>query len=566
MIKANLIALKTKNNIISGKIYLELSTKQHVEINKLVLTKRNSLSKEEIKVPIRSEKIDGEYFAYFKLDVNTIKWKPYYWDAFIEVKNSDEFHLIRIKVINNRLKIKMNIMPFIKSVNIDPGYHLFPYITFFGSFSLTYKPKMYYESKHYQWKWIFAFFIYYLFKPYWKSKKIWIGFEKNSIRAQDNGFAFFQYCYENQKYPNFYYVIQKFSPDIRNLKGMEKKLLKFMSFKYMVYLLASKLLISSESKGHIYDIRIQGGLVRWVINRKKHIFLQHGVIGLKKVDNIFHHNSNNKVDLFITSSEFEKNIITTHFGYQENVVEVTGLSRWDKLKDTSNGRKILVMPTWRPWIDDISNEEFVLTNYYQTYMKMITSDDLVKIVEENNLYVTFFLHPKFTQYTHLFKSLNKRVMVLSDGSFPVQKEIENAALMVTDFSSVAWDMFYLGKPVIFFQFDYKDYLKQLGSYLDFSTDLFGDIAENLNELYYLLAEYAKNGFQEKEVFKNKRNYYFAYNDTRNNERIFNTIINHLPRLYKKEYGIGKMIVKNIKILNKISMIINKSFKNKRKAI
>ena len=57
-------------------------------------------------------------------------------------------------------------------------------------------------------------------------------------------------------------------------------------------------------------------------------------------------------DLFVVSTNQEKQTIVDNFGYEPDEVINTGLPRWDVLEDTSNGnREILIMPTWRSWLD-----------------------------------------------------------------------------------------------------------------------------------------------------------------------------------------------------------------------
>ena len=71
-------------------------------------------------------------------------------------------------------------------------------------------------------------------------------------------------------------------------------------------------------------------------NKQKLYFLQHGVLALKNVDSLFSVDSSSSVDYFTASSEFEKNIIVNRMGYNPDKVPVTGLARWDGLRDTSD--------------------------------------------------------------------------------------------------------------------------------------------------------------------------------------------------------------------------------------
>ncbi len=527
-VAASLVNLNIRKKLITGKIRLAEFEDDKGKIESLVLIHRNSLGNESHYFPVKIAKRGKYQSIFFEIETAKITWKPFYWDIYIELSIDHEQNLVRVKVPSYKMKLIMTAFPYCKPIHIKQDYYLYPYVTSYGSFSFTYKKRMFFENSSYRWKWFFAFVIYLLFIPYWMSKKIWLGFEKDASSAQDNGFTFFRYCYEHEKHKNYYYVMKEKSPDVQNLEGMEDKLLLFMSFKYMVYFFAASLLVSSESKGHIYDIRIQNGLLRRILNRKKHIFLQHGVMGLKRIDKIFHKKGNNRTDLFIASSEFEKQIIFSNFGYQENEIEVTGLSRWDHLFNTAIKNKVLIMPSWRAWMDDISDTEFKDTAYYRKYLELLTSTELKALIKKYHLSVTFYLHPKFVRYLHLFELINNDIEILSYGKSSLQKEIMNASLMITDYSSVAWDMYYLKKPVIFYQFDRDEYLNHQGSYLEFPKELFGDQTMDHKTLIQLLAGYANSDFHEKQEFSKKRNQFFKYMDHKNSERIYRAITEHFP--------------------------------------
>lgn len=46
-------------------------------------------------------------------------------------------------------------------------------------------------------------------------------------------------------------------------------------------------------------------------------------------------------------------------------------------------------------------------------------------------------------------------------------------MLITDYSSVCWDVLYQDKPSLFYQFDIDKYNEAHGSYIDMDTELFG---------------------------------------------------------------------------------------------
>ncbi|WP_344672424.1 CDP-glycerol glycerophosphotransferase family protein [Tetragenococcus solitarius] len=105
----------------------------------------------------------------------------------------------------------------------------------------------------------------------------------------------------------------------------------------------------------------------------------------------------------------------------------------------------------------------------------------------------------------------------------VNEEIMEASLMISDYSSVTWDMFFMKKPVLFYQFDYEKYEQYEGSYIDMETQLFGERALNKQELVHLVDEYAQHDFQLKPYYEKLHSEYFKYTDHNNSKRIFDAI-------------------------------------------
>ncbi|GAB2538347.1 CDP-glycerol glycerophosphotransferase family protein [Gracilibacillus alcaliphilus] len=452
---------------------------------------------------------------------------PLYWDVFITAEDNDNVtDLIKVTSAKNKLKQKIN-KDYLNHAVFTDDKIMYPYVTLKREIAFMMRDKEFYENKKTKFKEKLAYFTHIALKPfYFRKKEIWIGFEKFSSTAQDNGYAFFQYVDKNKLHDNFYYILDKNSSDYDEVSKESKKIIPFMSFKYFVMLFASDLLVSSENKRHVYNLRVRSGLVPRKIAGKQSVFLQHGVTALKQSNVFKKAKGRGNFSLVIATSDMEKEIIHQHWKYELNEIAVTGFSRWDKLIDKSSNqerRKIFVMPTWRTWMEDMPAEDFKKTDYYDNYVNFLNSKELEEILVRHQLELVFFLHPKFKQYVSEFQLGNEHVQLKEFQNIKVNEEIMEASMMISDYSSVTWDMFYLKKPVAFFQFDYEKYNEYEGSYIDMEQELFGDRAVNKDELVTLISEYANNNFQMKPDYQRLHHEYFKYVDHHNSERIFNVI-------------------------------------------
>lgn len=528
-VRSKLTQLKKKNN----KLYqfsIDLEAACELKIDKAALKLRSKDINRIIEIPdIQVEYRGNKYNIIASYNVNWDEFFPLYWDLFIMVSDdSNTSEWIRVNGASKNIIKKVNKDYFKHAIKSKDGSKIiYPYVTFGNDISFMMRERESYETMSNQVKEKIAYYTYKILKPiYFDKKDIWLGFEKFSKTAQDNGYAFFSYVDKNQLHDHFYYVIDKNSADYERIKRESNRIVKFMSFKYLLLVYGSKLLVSSETKRHVHNIRIRSGRVAKAINQKKSVFLQHGVTALKKSDVFKKSKGRGNFDLVVATSDIEKDIIHNNWNYSSEEIITTGFSRWDLLTDKSNNverRKIFLMPTWRTWMEDMPTDDFVKSDYYLSYISLLTSKELNRLLMENNLELVYFLHPKFKQYISEFKIESDNIKIKEFLDIKVNEEIMEASLMISDYSSVTWDMYYLNKPVIFYQFDLEKYMEYEGSYIDMEKDLFGDRARNANELLSELEYYIKHDFAMKENFAALRKEYFKHFDRENSRRIYEEI-------------------------------------------
>lgn len=261
------------------------------------------------------------------------------------------------------------------------------------------------------------------------------------------------------------------------------------------------------------------------LKSKKLVFLQHGVTALKKVDFLYGKGHYGDCNLFVVTSDYEKDIVLKNFGYKESEIAVSGFARWDVLEDKSQGgRDILLMPTWRNWLEEVGDEVFKQSDYYQNYMRFLTSDRLAAILEKNDLKLNFYLHPKFRDYINEFKIDAERIRLIPFGQEPLNELMMKCRMLITDYSSVCWDMYYQGKPVIFYQFDLDDYYELHGSYLDMRKDLFGPQVEQLEDVFTAFEKMVEDDFKLEPKYEELRHYYYKHIDDKNSQRICDAVV------------------------------------------
>lgn len=345
-------------------------------------------------------------------------------------------------------------------------------------------------------------------------------FEKLSFRAQESAFSYFKYVNRFYKNEKNYFIIKKESPDYTKLEGLSNVVIHG-SFKHFYLLIRSNLFISSETPGHAYFWRENMGLTSNVVRTKPYVFLQHGVLGFKKLDNLFYGDRLTAPVRLITSSQFEQDIVTQQLEYDVERAPITGLARWDlidlKQERTNLRDKVLLFYTWRPWLDDVDDATFVQSEYFLSIKAAIRS------LKEMNLdkQIVVMMHPKMHAALNDNEILNIKLWTDEDG--PLNELMSSVAVLITDYSSLSWEAYYREIPVIFDMFDQQRYEKEVGSYIDLNQVPFGNkVIKNLRDS---LETVITRQYQlSEEELKNKKQY-FAFEDQNASQRIHEVVKN-----------------------------------------
>ena len=346
------------------------------------------------------------------------------------------------------------------------------------------------------------------------SKPIWIVGEL-SYKAQDNGLHLFKYLRKERPDIDAYYVIDEKAPDLRNFDSMDHVVFHGSKEHFELAIRAQRV-IGTHHADYLYPTRHHSFSSRC---RATRVFLQHGVMGTKwMVPNYGKNSPGFATDLFMVSSEREKQYIVKDFLYSPGEVKVTGLSRFDSLLATDlsvNENMLLIIPTWRDWLQN--EEVFLESDYLEQWKNLLNSAELAELVQRHGLEVVFCLHPNMMQFRDHFAGAPARLIV--QGEIDVQELIKTAAIMVTDYSSVNFDFSFLHKPVHYYQFDRSRFLGPSGSHLNLDDELPGRIAFDAETLLHDLSRTLQRGKAMEDKYRQRADVFMTHRDQNNSQRI-----------------------------------------------
>ena len=377
----------------------------------------------------------------------------------------------------------------------------------------------------------------------------WILMDRDN-QADDNAEHLYRYISENHPEQDIYFALKKTSSDWKRLEQDGFNLLEFGSSAFESKLKDCAKIISSHVDGYITHYFKDNSLLD-----KDYVFLQHGIIK----DDLSGWLNTKKIACFVTATNPEYHSIvdnTTAYKFGKKEVKLTGLPRYDRLLTNNNtkSKQILIMPTWRNSIvgtyisgtERTRNPDFMKTNYAKHWHSFM-NHAILKELNDQGYQIVFAPHPSIQEYMDEFTVPNFiKIYSYSEGN--IQSVFQNTSILITDYSSVAFDVAYLNKAILYYQFDYDEVFSsgnhtyQKG-YFDYNRDGFGAVAYNETELLAALKDLVDNQAKVPDLYQKRIDKTFQFRDSNNCERVYQAILDlDKPELSNDINYIEKMIL------------------------
>ena len=356
-----------------------------------------------------------------------------------------------------------------------------------------------------------------IFKPILNKKNIWL-IEENPMEANDNGYALLKYIKKNKKDINVYYVINKKSKQIGKVKQISN-IIYDKSLKHWIYYFNAKVIVITQKYANpspaIFYILHNLGLIKG-----KRVFLQHGII---YNDIKCYYYNVCKFDLFICGAKKEYEFVKNNYGYPVKNVVYTGLARFDEYaKNRKMENFIIIAPTWRNWIK-CKNKEY---KYFKKWNELINNQKFQEFLEKNDINAKVVLHQEMNKFKNKIQTTSKNIVIYENDEINYNEILSKCLMLITDFSSVFFDVAYMKKPIIYFQFDEEEFRKKhlKKGYFSYKNDGIGESLKEANDVVDKIKEYKENKFQMEEKYLKRVNDFFERRDEKNCDRIFEEIL------------------------------------------
>ena len=257
---------------------------------------------------------------------------------------------------------------------------------------------------------------------------------------------------------------------------------------------------------------------------KYYLYFENRIYGIGKNDKLLLPPSNKIINLAKKYGWTDKNIIKLN------------LPRWDKYNNNQkntmiNNNSIFVMFTWRETL----KKKHISPYYLNNIANLIKNDFLGKEMNKNNITLYLSLHRLiYKEYEKIFQTLSKKTTYIKlINQNEISECLSKTNLIVTDFSSIVFDIMYRRKPFIIYipdskdpkikdiyTRDYYDLIESMNNGTIYFENIFFNINQTINKIIY----YLNNNFT---IETNLIKFYdsFQFKSENNINKFINYLIN-----------------------------------------
>ncbi|MGC1213672.1 MAG: CDP-glycerol glycerophosphotransferase family protein [Micromonospora sp.] len=364
--------------------------------------------------------------------------------------------------------------------------------------------------------------------PLMTRRDIWLVGERKDT-AQDNSWHLFRYLRKVERRRNVYYVLTKDSPDRERLRGLGN-VVNYDSFRHKFLMLhATKLINSYDIDSYMLPSRWERGRflkhLNWRIAPSR-IFLQHGVTDKDVSGGL--HRAKTSVDLFVAAAGKESEYVAEYFDYGA-AAQRLGFPRFDALVPERGNRRILFMPTWRSYLVSPSYNPalpprfpFETSKYAEFLRELFGSEELKQALQRHGYTLEFLPHYEMRNVSTSMVPADPCFAVVDQTQRSVQDALRQCDLFITDYSSTAFDVAYLGTPLIYAHFDVEEYFSIGGyrrGYFEHAEHGFGPVCETAEETVRAIVSYVENGCAREVQYSRRVADFFGVQDRNNCQRV-----------------------------------------------
>lgn len=338
-------------------------------------------------------------------------------------------------------------------------------------------------------------------------KGAWVFIDREED-ADDNAEHLYRWVSEHHPEVNAWFLMRPNTADWHRLAAEGFRLMAPGAQRRLLLFNAAVIVSShSEMENGGFDPAVYGRY-----RDSRFVFVPHGI----SKDDVSHWLGRRTFDLFAASCPAEYASMVddgTPYPFTGREIKSTGFPRRDKLLELveqlppAGIDTLLIMPTWRANFvdgrsaarDDVERmAAFAASPFCQTWRELLGDPQLQMLAQQHNKKLAFMAHPNLVPFLAAF-SIPPYIDVLTKENTKFMPLLSRCVGLITDYTSVAFELGYLRRQVFYFQFDREAFYggdhNWRPGYFDYDRDGFGPISFDKDTLMEQIAAFFANDCQ-----------------------------------------------------------------------
>jgi Putative glycosyl/glycerophosphate transferases involved in teichoic acid biosynthesis TagF/TagB/EpsJ/RodC len=222
--------------------------------------------------------------------------------------------------------------------------------------------------------------------------------------------------------------------------------------------------------------------------------------------------------------------------YDDDELAATGMPRWD-FRQSRPQKMAYFIFSWRANLVESVNpltkqrvygDAFAKSEFCRRLSALLSAPAIHEAARKHGYTLCFVPHPLVRPAMRHFNFPGSVQIFMEDKRY--EDIYADASMLVTDFSSVAMDMAYLGKPVVYYQFDKEEFYATQGyteSFYSWEEDGFGQVVNEESAAVDCVVRLLENGCAREKMYDSRVKAFFPKRDGENGVRACEAILEKL---------------------------------------
>jgi hypothetical protein len=357
-------------------------------------------------------------------------------------------------------------------------------------------------------------------------------------QAQDNAEHLYRHVAAHHPETPLYFALHRDTPDWRRLAADGFNLVPYRSARHLALVRHAAHIASSHADHEIVHPAPNPSYPFPLDRAGVFTFLQHGVLATSDLSTWL---DSRDFDQMAVTTPQERDALTadgTSSRLTTKEVALTGLARYDRLTRLARAKSatrrdiLLVAPTWRASLighwqhgDPVRAlaPDAARQPWAAAWLGLLRSPAFLSAVADAGWRVVYFPHPQMADVLDP-SSLPPDVEQPRYADTDVQRLLVSTRLLVTDYSSIAFDAAYAGAAVVYYQFDQAEFFSGRHTckpgFFSFGEDGFGPVCVTAAGVVEALRTAARRPAEaDTDPFRERAARFFHFADERSCARV-----------------------------------------------